>query len=418
MRLKAYKRMWPVWSLSILSAALFPREVWSWVYGYAIQWVRGNFLDWVDYYHYHEGVRRFLFNPNMLYLAKSKITLIGFLYTPLSVLFFLPFYSLPLAYAYVLCGLIIYATTAISGYLIGQLYEQVSGETLSQPFKAALVMISLAFTPTLQNVVFGQVNSIVLLLCLVYLWMVFNRMEFWGGVVLAAAIWLKLYPAILLFLMVHDRRYWRSLPGVLLGLVLPPLVFSHFVPMALYKQYFFDFLPAISGRTILHVMNQSLPGILTRLHRPLDAYKSWKAVKIGFYDNQLTRIFLAMVLLLLLKVRGSRLLVFEAALCAIMPMIIGLGWGYTYVLTLPLFLVALILSMKVDKMWPKIVVCLAYLAFVFPSYKELPFEYQVSVAVRILYYSRYFLAALLLLLTTLSLTANMKLLPKNQTSSV
>jgi hypothetical protein len=378
-------------------------ELKSWIHSYILPMFHSAVFHWDDYFHYHEGVRRFLADPHTLYLGASKSSLVGFLYPPLSVLFFAPFYKLPERIAYVLCGLIIYATTAAAVYLIGSLYEQVSGETLSKRCKAGLLVIALSFTPTLHNVMFSQVNTVVLLLCLTYIWGVLNGHEFWGGLVLAAAIWLKLYPALLLFLVVQDRRYGRSLPGVLCGIVLPPFILSGIVPLYLYKEYFLDFLPVMSSHTIVHVMNQSLPAVLARLHLPPAAWQSWDSVKVGFYDNQIVRVFLALVLLRLWKIRGSQTLVFESALCAAIPLVIGLGWGYTYFLVLPLAIVSLILSMREERLWPQVAVCLAFLAFVFPSYKMMPMEPHFPIIFRTLYYSRYCLAVLVFLSTSLHL---------------
>src|SRR4051812_46349288 len=80
MSARSLKKTWHFWTVAVFSAALLPREIWSWVYGYVIQWVQGNLLDWVDYWHYHEAVRRFIADPHMLYLARAKTTQIGFLY--------------------------------------------------------------------------------------------------------------------------------------------------------------------------------------------------------------------------------------------------------------------------------------------------------------------------------------------------
>jgi alpha-1,2-mannosyltransferase len=399
----ASRRTWPIWSLGLVSAALFPRDLWGWVYGYVVLMFQGQVLDWVDYFHYHKALGRFFANPHSLYLASSKITQIGFLYPPLSVLFFMPFYRLPMRYAYILCGAIIYATTAAAGYLVAKLYERTSGETLSADWKAAIIFISIGFTPTMHNAIFGQVNSIVLLLCLGYIWMVLERMEFVAGLVLAAAIWLKLYPVLMLLLVLHDRRYWRSVPGLVCGLALPPLFFSRYIPLFLYKQYFLEFLPEMSSRTILHAMNQSLPATLSRMHLGIAAYESWKAVKITFFDRQINNVFFAMLLLLLFKIRGTRGLVFEAAVCGVIPWVIGLGWGYTYLMVLPLAVVTLLQALREERVWPSFAVMLAFSAFIWPSYRPMPFQTRVPELLRVVFYSRYLLAGLVLFFTSLLL---------------
>lgn len=135
--------------------------------------------------------------------------------------------------------------------------------------RAALWTAALGAAPALQNVKFGQVGPLILLVALAFLlWA--ERRPAWAGAVLAVGFWVKLYPAVLGVFALRRGR-WPAVGGaVAMGLAIP-LVLLPLFPPSLYLEYLHDVLPRVSGQTVPTVLNGGIPASVQRLARPAAA---------------------------------------------------------------------------------------------------------------------------------------------------
>jgi hypothetical protein len=124
-----------------------------------------------------------------------------------------------------------------------------------------IVLIALAFEPTVANVEEGQVNLVLLALSGAWLWAWIDD-RWWGGLTLGAAIALKLIQGPVVLLLLWGRR-WRMLAATAAsGLVL----WAAGAPRYLYE-YLSQVLPAVSAGTGLFE-NHSPGGTIARLFDP------------------------------------------------------------------------------------------------------------------------------------------------------
>ncbi|VTS08304.1 glycosyltransferase family 87 protein [Tuwongella immobilis] len=151
-------------------------------------------------------------------------------------------------------------------------------ETPTHPFPAwakALTMI-LALRPILSDLSHGNVNLLILFLCIASLYAFSCGRDILSGVIMALAIACKLTPAMFIGYFVW-KRAWRALAGTVLGLVLFFLV----VPSAvLGVERNWELLNSwvdvmvkpfvVDGIITTEHPNQSIPGVLNRLltHSP------------------------------------------------------------------------------------------------------------------------------------------------------
>ena len=77
----------------------------------------------------------------------------------------------------------------------------------------------LLFMPLRNNFLLGQMHLFVLLLLTIGAWLYFRNSQFWSGIALAAAVALKIYPALFLIYFIWKKQ-WRAAIGVVAGSII------------------------------------------------------------------------------------------------------------------------------------------------------------------------------------------------------
>lgn len=359
-----WKRAPVVGALAVLGAALilaYPVYLSSRVY---IPVWTGAQEAVLDFAYFYDAAVRFVQVPLDLYPDAF-----GYMYPPPSIVLFLPLAALPMPVAFLLSVLAIAATAVLAVWLTIRLYERWHGAALPPALRTSLLLIGLATAPVFQNLKWGQVNVLVLLSGLGFLWLLERGRPFWAALVLSGGFWLKLYPLALALLGLRRGEVTKLAAGFAVGLVGVPVVLLPFVPAELYRQYVFDLMPVWTSLTNVDALNQSITGVLTHLRLPLEplttAYDTpvsplTKAVNTAATVGLLGGIYAACFLGRLPRVPAG------FALLAVLPVISVLGWEHTYVLALPLYLLVL-LEARRHGPWARALVGLGVLVFMIPK---------------------------------------------------
>lgn len=318
----------------------------------------------VDFAYFYEAAVRFAQSPLALYPDAF-----GYMYPPPSVLLFWPLAALPLPAAFMLSVLAIAAQAVLAVWLTLRLYERWRDEALPRGVWMSLLLIGLATAPVFQNLKWGQVNVLVLLAGLGFLWLLERGRPFAAALVLSGGFWLKLYPLALMLLGLRRGQTGRLAAGFAVGLVGVPLVLLPVVPAELYRQYVFDLMPVWTSLTNVDALNQSITGVLTHLQLPLEpmmsAYDvpisaSTKAINVVASVALFGGLYAAYFLGYLSRVTAG------VALLAVLPVVSVLGWEHTYVLALPLYLFVLLEALRRGP-WAKAFAALGTLVFMLPK---------------------------------------------------
>lgn len=124
---------------------------------------------------------------------------------------------------------------------------------------ALVVCASLLVFPFWQNLLFGQINTLVLLLMSAFFFLSRYRTRDWSaGVVLAAATLVKVTPAMLVLPMLLEKR-WNVLGGFVAGILALVLVSTAVAGMQPWRS-FLEFLPAMGyARNVSGGFHPSIP---------------------------------------------------------------------------------------------------------------------------------------------------------------
>lgn len=395
--LATWKRYPYVGLLAALSVALIPAWL-VWITARVYVPVATGAMPFItDFSFYYEAAERFARDPLTLYPDSF-----GFMYPPLSVLLFLPLVALPVPASFLLSVVGIAVLAAACTELTIRLYERGRSERIAAPLRVSLLLIGFATAPVFQNLKYGQVNVLVLLLGLGFLWLLQEDRPLAAALVLSVGFWLKLYPLALCLLGL--RRGWaaRGAAGLGLGLVVAPLVLLPVVPAELYRQYVFDLIPHWSGVTNMHALNQSITGVLENVQLPLDAYLFSRDTPVGGLAQAVNTVVLVGLLGGLYGAYFTGRLRFDVvgiAVLAVLPVVSALGWEYTYVLALPLC-VYLLLEARGRGPVVRGLAAFAVLVFMIPKPPEPAMIWTFAHWPRLLvdvFYARFLLVTLVLL---------------------
>ena len=390
-----WRRRWHLYVMATLGVVYAPLMLYRLVVGY-VQPLSG--VDTFDYNAYYQGLHRFL-TTGALYDASFR-----FIYPPPAVALFLPLAGLSEHDGYALFAMLTLVPLLATLPVAKALYEEQTGARLSLAAQVACVALTLGCAPTLENAAWGQVNTIVLLLCVLHLRLVQVRRPLFAGVVLAVGFWLKMYPAVLLGLGLFDRRYRAALQGFVLGAVAIPVALLPLVSPRYYAQYFAEVVPHISHVAKLRLMNQSLAAAVLRagggrLRVDLED------VRVMTPPMRLLLAGLALGSFLALcgwyrRTGKPSLPVVQALLLCTVPVFSPLGWAYTYLLALPLALIAL-LAVEKGTGVEKVAVLVAIAGFLVPVQHVFPIARRLPMLVEHALYSRYLVVVILLTLLVL-----------------
>ncbi len=183
-----------------------------------------------------------------------------FLYPPVAAVLLLPASLLPLGAAKV--GFVLVNLVA-QGLAIAILFWD-----RAPPRRRVLVIggwaaLAVLF-PFFWGLYLGQANSLVFLACALALRQLRRGDELGGGAWLALAVLLKVFPAVLLVLLVLRRQYRAAVSAVVTMAVLSVLALP-FVGVGTYTRFVTEVLPEITSRVEPFVRNQGISGTLNRL---------------------------------------------------------------------------------------------------------------------------------------------------------
>lgn len=318
-------------------------------------WSGSNkFTDFIVYY---EAGQRFNVNADSTYSTPGITPETGgtYNYPPFSIIYFGPLAKLSLPAASLVFSILSLAASFIITFIVLRIMKEyfippTRGQTI------AAYIFTASFVPVLHDLKHGQVNEIVAMCAVVFIWFLLKQKYGVAAFVLFMGFWLKIYSLMLLifvlpFLFVGSglhKRFSNTVPAwkivlfFIMGLVVPPLIFSMYIPLNLYSFYFFDFLPHLSGLTSLSGFNQSLYGVIERLYAGGNNLGSWTFVSIHPWLKITGMVVTLSILAYIVKriwngsVKNFIITVF--AFMAIIPVVSQYGWEYIYVFALPLVL--------------------------------------------------------------------------------
>jgi hypothetical protein len=358
-----------------------------------------------DYRIFYNAALRFGNNAHELYQPNSVRTLQGFLYPPPAVMLFVPFSLLPMDWSYGVFVTLLYlagfATMAIWANLC-----EVSDKAaaISKLGKTNLVLLSGVSGPFFAAVASGQVDILVLHLCVAHIVLIIRGRPVLGGLVLAAGFWIKIYPIVLLAYALSRRDVFRILAGFAFGLIIVPLVLAPAVPFALYRTYFLDLLPKFSGNTIVNIYNQSLAAFYARLNLPLStSISSFQVFAIPASIRLLISagaVAIVTGISIVTRLNKAVTIPLLAMIFAIFAIVAPLGWGHTYVYMLPLACSAWLMGREIQSKLTHILIGMTYLVLLVPAYRVFPLSPHIPDLVYQIIYSRYLFSTLVLLLVS------------------
>jgi len=312
---------------------------------------------YTDFEVYYKAGLRFTKNPDDAYLAQEVTPEAGgsYNYPPFALVYFAPFSHLRYVYAYTIFSLLsITASFTITFMVLQIMKEYFSPPTREQALSAYILTAS--FTPVWQDMKHGQVNALVAMSVLIFMWLILRQKYGRAALTLFMGFWLKIYSALFAVIILpflfhrnaaNNRNQeitnpWKIILYLILGVVTPPLLVSQYVPLHLYKYYFIEFIPRLSGVTSLAGFNQSIYGFIARYTHSDGNLASWIFVPIDWWVK-------VMVIGMTLSLTGwityriwygsvKKLILSVYIMMALLPIISQYGWEYVYVFALPLVL--------------------------------------------------------------------------------
>ena len=129
------------------------------------------------------------------------------------------------------------------------------------------LLMCLSFFSLRNNFLLGQLHLLLLLLLTLAAWLHFQKRHFWGGVTLAVAAALKLYPGLFLIFFLFKRQ-WRAVTGLAVGLATSAALSLYLFGKDACEVYVREILPAsLRGETVdpYHPAWGSITTLLRRL---------------------------------------------------------------------------------------------------------------------------------------------------------
>jgi len=348
-----------------------------------------------DFSAYYLGAERLLADPATLYELSAAVHSAGYIYPPLSILLFLPFALFDYETAYLLFVSSIAIALIVLVWCVTRARQHVSlsGSVDKHAKSALFALLVLTSGPAFNTSVSGQVNSIVLALCLGGVLLGLRRQHLLGGVLLAFACWIKIYPVLLIVAMLSIKSQRKTALFSIATGVLLPVAALPLVPPVVYDHYFLQLLPTLSGKILSTLSNQSITGSAVRLLLPTDQWLVWVEMDVPKWVRLLNAAILATVIAMFSFTRISRsrdvLLVTFLAL-AFIPLIAPWGWGHSFLFVIPLVAHCGVYGKRLET---RVVGIVAWLLLLVPAYSTLtPLRPLGGFVMGVLYF-RYFIAA-------------------------
>lgn len=354
---------------------------------------------------FHDAVMRAMSNPAQLYhdtrgVLGTARSLLGFLYPPPSIAMLLPFGlgSLEQGHTLLSGAALIAATGSIFGWLV--MAQRLALVSTNLVERSALILMAVV-TGAVFACRFGQVDTLILAIVTAGVWLAWQGSPRWGGVLLAAGSWIKIYPALLLLpLMAQRETRFASIFGFATG-GFAVLILSLFVfPLEAWRD-FFSMLPIMAERTIVNIDNQSVAGIWARTVVPAhQALTTFDAIVVPpILRGGAIIVTLGAMGAFIWRVRRTQAsnLWLGAIATAMISLIAPLGWGHSYAYVLPLLTLSIAMAWH-HKRWAQLALaCTIWAALVIPSHRQFSGLSSESILWH-LTYARYAIATVALLL--------------------
>jgi hypothetical protein len=387
--------------LAGVSIALLIYEAWTLAAGVLLPLLGNPNILQTDFHYYYDAALRFRADPSRLYQLTDDV-IAGFIYPPPAILPFVLLSFAPLGVAMLLLTLSSYAVL-IGSIALWIRYLRRRGVMVDRAEAMAVTLVALALGPTYSTAIFGQVNAWVLACAVIFITVGPARPPV-GGIALAAGALLKIYPVLITVIGLWNRSAWRRVAyGALAGVAIIVLA-SPIVPLAAYRTFLAEVLPARLDKTAIHISNQSLVAFIERFSVPPGQFLNWTGEQ-AIAASQAVRAFnwsfgIAMIALLWRRAtRGARVEAIDSAagLIALAAVIAPLGWGHTYALALPLVILHLVSMRHTGRLHAGLVVaCVA--AMLVPASRRFGVVELLPAAIQNLFYSRYLIATVMLIL--------------------
>ncbi len=351
-----------------------------------------------DFHYYYDAAIRFSRSGALYSLSDDVIA--GFAYPPPAIVPFLWLSSWSIGTALVAFTIASYLLLAVSVRIWLALLQR-HGFTIDRGLAIAATLIVFALGPTYMNAIFGQVNVFVLASAVAFVAFASTGAAA-VGFLLAAGMWLKVYPIVLTAVGLWDRTTWRALGWTAVSLIVVALIALPVVPLHAYQSYFLDVLPARLDKTAIHISNQSLVAFLERFRYSSPLFLNWtgeQAVTVGALVRALNLIAAAAIVLLLARrsTEGLRARSHSAAaVIALIAVVAPLGWGHTFVMVLPLVMLHLA-SIREARPAVAAAIFFCVAALMIPAGRRLTFLETAPDWFLNMIYSRYLLATLVLI---------------------
>lgn len=361
---------------------------------------------YTDYTPYIMGTENFLEDPMKLYYRPPEIPEgCNYLYPPPSVLLFIPYNIFSFNFGQFLFFITGIISFLISFWLIVDILKMKYNVRFNKKTLWILLIYVLAIAPFFQNLRVVQINTIVLMLCVLSYYLFEKDRFFFSGIILSMAIWLKLYPFLLFILFFRSKQsFINGFAGLFIGIIIIPLLLSPVIPIDLYVYYFTEYMPGISNMPhTVAPMNQSLMSFIMMFQIQPETYVEWNPQ----HFSELLRIinygflFLFSVFSMVLYLKKNLPAILTFSILLILPvMTSATGWEHTYSLILPFLIVFYFLQTN-DKPFVSYFISLCLLLFLIPKPPDsliLKFSDEIPQFIQVLFYSRFLIVSFILIL--------------------
>jgi hypothetical protein len=363
-----------------------------------------------DFSIYYHSIQRYQVDHHSLY-ALNDTGFDQYLYPPPSIGIFQILSLLSEHAAYVVFIITSYACLVI-GVLLWRRYNEHEDSNISFPEAAMFIVVCMASGMMYHNITLGQVNVLVLLLSILYLTL-YHRYPYWAGFFLALAIWIKMYPAILLLVAILSKQGRKSIVACILSGIFIMGVSLLWIPLEVYGA-FVEKMKSFSSYSSMHMINQSFISFILRwIHPFANAFKWPNIYEIPLWVKMANYILIVVIVAVGFYTaiknhfNEKSLTAFGAILLSLIGVSSPLGWGHTYIFTLPLIYIAYIYYVQRGGLMFNVLFVFFALLYLVPVYNDKLFRGHWPLLISNFYYSK-----LLWLTITLIASIYLSLLPK------
>jgi hypothetical protein len=361
-----------------------------------------------DFNVYYNSAVRVFNDPNNLYIATSaRIEEFGndrFLYPPVSLLFFLPFSIFNGNLSALIYGLLLPVFYTISAILILNLLGKKNQFIIEN--KVKIVIICLGLSSLFCDIRVENVNILVLFFGVLTFYLAYSKKIFSSTLTAAYAFYLKLYPIMIIPLVLLKKPVSKRVLFFVASLIILPLVMIFWVSPYWHYYYFAEYLPLYSSVPLtIHPANNSLLNFIAHWDMPSYYLAAWdkmvfpsglKLVNIIF-----SLVFVCIIYFYYFKNRKNALAAIYcfASLISLSIIVSITAWDGAYVMTMPQVILSIYLVKDKSNFLKGVVAFLVFLLFIprlsmsvsFQINEILPFFLQM------LLYFRYLLVSIFLI---------------------